>query len=98
MFEIAFLIGIYSYLIFALGVLGNLYRTNIIAVTITYLVLVLYYFVKTKKIPRSIKLSFNKTSVFLIFLIAIQTFINLVGVLGPEISFDSLWYHLTLPK
>jgi len=98
MFEIAFLIGIYSYLIFALGVLGNLYSTNVIAVTITYLVLVLYYFFKTKKIPKSIKLNFDKTSVFLMILIMIQALINSIGVLGPEISFDSLWYHLTLPK
>jgi hypothetical protein len=98
MFEIAFLIGIYSYLIFAIGVLGSLHRTNIIAVTIIYLVLVLYYFFKTKKISTSIKLNFDKTSVFLIFLIVIQTLINFIGVLGPEISFDSLWYHLTLPK
>jgi len=24
--------------------------------------------------------------------------VNLIGVFGPELSFDALWYHLTLPK
>ncbi len=24
--------------------------------------------------------------------------VNLIGVLGPELGFDALWYHLTLPK
>src|SRR3989344_8285715 len=24
--------------------------------------------------------------------------INLIGALGPEFSFDALWYHLTIPK
>lgn len=25
-------------------------------------------------------------------------FVNLIGALGPELSFDALWYHLTLPQ
>jgi hypothetical protein len=25
-------------------------------------------------------------------------FINLIGAFGPELGFDALWYHLTLPK
>ena len=33
--------------------------------------------------------------VVLFFIIAL---INLIGALGPELSFDALWYHLTLPK
>jgi hypothetical protein len=98
MFEIAFLVGIYSYLIFDLGILHALYKNNVIALTITYLIIVLYYYFKTKKIPKSINLSFDNTSVFLILLIATQALVNFIGVLGPEISFDSLWYHLTLPK
>ena len=98
MFEIAFIIGIYSYLIFALGILGILSGSNIIAVTLLSLVLSLYYFFKTKKIPESTEVGFDKTSVFLIFLVVIQVLVNFIGVLGPEISFDSLWYHLTLPK
>ena len=33
-----------------------------------------------------------------IILLILQALINLIGALGPELSFDSLWYHLTLPK
>lgn len=98
MFEIAFIIGIYSYLVFALGILGILYKNNIIAATIIYLGFVLFYLFKTKKILKPAKINFDKISVFLIFLVILQVLINLIGVLGPEISFDSLWYHLTLPK
>ena len=34
----------------------------------------------------------------MVLIIFVQALINLIGVFGPEISFDSLWYHLTLPK
>lgn len=37
-------------------------------------------------------------SIFLLSLITIQALINLVGALGPELAFDALWYHLTIPK
>jgi len=40
----------------------------------------------------------DKLSVFFFIIIVLQVLINLVGVLGPEISFDALWYHLTIPK
>lgn len=37
--------------------------------------------------------------IFLSFiLLFLQAGINLIGALGPELSFDALWYHLTLPK
>lgn len=34
----------------------------------------------------------------LILILGMQSMVNLIGVLGPETSFDALWYHLTLPK
>ena len=34
----------------------------------------------------------------LLLLLMLQSLVNLVGVLGPELAFDALWYHLTLPK
>ncbi len=40
----------------------------------------------------------NKFTYALILLLLLQSLINLIGVFGPEISFDALWYHLTLPK
>ncbi|MCL6096819.1 MAG: glycosyltransferase family 39 protein [Patescibacteria group bacterium] len=40
----------------------------------------------------------NGFTCVLLLLLFLQTFVNLIGVFGPEISFDALWYHLTLPK
>lgn len=40
----------------------------------------------------------NQLFSFGILIILVQALVNLIGVFGPEISFDSLWYHLTLPK
>lgn len=34
----------------------------------------------------------------LLGLLVIQAAVNLVGALGPELGFDALWYHLTIPK
>ncbi len=34
----------------------------------------------------------------LLFLIIAAIVVNLVGALGPELGFDALWYHLTIPK
>lgn len=34
----------------------------------------------------------------ILVLLVIMALINFVAVLGPEIGYDALWYHLTLPK
>jgi len=34
----------------------------------------------------------------MMILIVLQAFVNIIGVFGPELAFDALWYHLTLPK
>lgn len=100
MFEIAILIGTYSYIIFSLGLLGLLYKPLIILVTLIVLSIATAYFVKIKKIKlpflKNIKL--DNTSKFIVILIFLQLLVNLIGTLGPEISFDALWYHLTIPK
>jgi hypothetical protein len=100
MFEIAFFMGIYSYLIFFLGIFGFLFKFNIIVATIIYVFFSFLYILKIKKFkfifPKKIRL--NTLSILIVILIGIQVLVNLVGVLGPEISFDALWYHLTLPK
>lgn len=93
MFSLAILIGIYSYLVFSLGLLNQLYQSSVIFLTLTYfLIIVIYYRTKI-----SLNLKFNKIS-FVFCLILVQLFINLIGALGPELSFDALWYHLALPK
>ncbi len=39
-----------------------------------------------------------KLESLLLGLLLLQTLINLVGALGPELGFDALWYHLTSAK
>ncbi|MEK7551712.1 MAG: glycosyltransferase family 39 protein [Patescibacteria group bacterium] len=100
MFKLAIVIGIYSYLIFSLGIFNLLSKTNVILTTIIYLSLVSLYLIKTNffySININLK-NFSNLSKLILFLIVSQAAINLIGVFGPEISFDSLWYHLTLPK
>lgn len=94
MFSLAIIIGIYSYLIFSLGVLGLLYKSNVIVLTIFFLT-VIYFFNKNKR-PKLI-LDFNGVKLIL-WIILILAAVNLIGALGPELGFDALWYHLTLPK
>ena len=99
MFKLAISIGIYSYLIFSLGILNLLSKTNVILTTILYLLVCFIYFVKTKSLTNSINFKgFSNLSKLILLLISSQVVINTIGVFGPEISFDALWYHLTLPK
>ena len=99
MFYLAFAIGVYSYFIFFLGIFGLLYKNIIIGFSIIYLFLILLYFLKFRKFSFKFRFnSFNSFSKLLIILISIQAVINFIGVIGPEIGFDALWYHLTLPK
>jgi hypothetical protein len=102
MFALAILIGIYSYLMLLLGVMHLLYAPVIILSTAVFLILSYLYFrreisslknylfAKQEKRDNAYKLTLS-----LIFVIC---FINFVAALGPETAFDSLWYHLTLPK
>lgn len=95
MFNLAIVLGIYSYVIFVLGSLGHLYKNTILITTFAFLAIAVGYFLKIYKFN---KIKFDIGSKFLIGFIIIQSLINLIGALGPELSFDSLWYHLTIPK
>lgn len=94
MFTFAILLGIYSYILFSLGVFGLLYKSWIVLFTLIFLALIALNFkerlIKIKFIP----LTFSP----LFLLVLIQALVNFIGVLGPELGFDALWYHLTLPK
>ncbi len=92
MFETAFLIGVYSYSIFLLGVLHLLSPVVIIIYSVVFVLISLLLFGSKFKI--SLK-GFSKPLLVLLFL---QSIVNLIGVLGPELAFDSLWYHLAIPK
>jgi len=97
MFAIAVFIGLYSYIIFFLGILNLFYKQNIILVTLIYFLTIL--FICYKKVNFDFKLGkLDKLSKIILALLSFHFLVNLLGVLGPEISFDALWYHLTLPK
>lgn len=102
MFSLAILIGIYSYIILSVGFLGILYPGVIFTTTALFITAIL--FLKRKEI---MKIGINKIAkhstinnllALFVFLFLTQALINLIGVLGPEIAFDALWYHLTFPK
>ena len=88
MFSLAVTLGLYSYAIFFLGVTHLLTKTNILIVSLIFIPIFISQFKPLK---------FPKLNIFL-FLITLQLAVNLIGALGPEIGFDALWYHLTLPK
>lgn len=97
MFALAILVGIYSYIIFSLGILGILYKGSVILVTILFfLSSILYFKINPEDFPKlNLK---NKKIRSLLFIFVVMMIVNFIGVLGPELSFDALWYHLTIPK
>lgn len=103
MYQIAILIGVYSYLIFFLGIFGILTKTGVLIAATVCLFASFYVFKnlnfanEVEKLFKKIK-SLSKLSKIILFLLLLQISINFIGVLGPELSFDALWYHLTLPK
>ncbi|MCL4385593.1 MAG: glycosyltransferase family 39 protein, partial [Cyanobacteria bacterium] len=107
MFNLAILVGIYSYLILDLAFLDILYKKNIYLLTAVYLLLMVFVYKKSIKKFFSKKQNnlkfFNivtkdKLLILLSLLFLSQAAVNLIGALGPELSFDALWYHLTFPK
>lgn len=101
MFKIAFLIGAYSYLIFLLGMSGFLYKNFVVLLSYLYILFSLFIlrkeliFLKLKDI-RKIQLGYIE--IFSLILLVMMSAVALIGVFSPELSFDALWYHLTLPK
>jgi hypothetical protein len=102
MFPFGILIGIYSYGIFSLGIVGLLYKEVLIFYTLFFIIASLLYF--RNKINHHAVMPWEKfrdfdwlTKAILIYFI-LQGGVNLIGALGPELAFDALWYHLTLPK
>lgn len=101
---IAFLIGIYSYIIFALGLMGLLNKEYILSLTILYLVITIFLnrLILSTSLGKMMHvftyIRQSKLTFIICALIIVQSLVNLIGVLGPELGFDALWYHLTLPK
>ncbi len=100
MFEIALYIGIFSYFIMGMGIMGAISGVTVSVVTLSFSSLIGFFvfgqYVKSSyRIPR---FNLNLFEIACVLLIIIQVALNLLGALGPELSFDALWYHLTLPK
>jgi len=103
MFFLAVLLGIYGYGIFSLGLFGVLYLWVIGIWTFVILSIGIWYYIHhpefssgSQKILHSVQ---NDKKVGLTLLcLTLLAIVSLIGVLGPETSFDALWYHLTLPK
>lgn len=98
MFSFALIIGIYSYLIFFLGLAGLLYRDLIVWVTVAFWLVVVWLNTRSIRGMKRMRFPKNKLLSFLGLLLSLQAGVNLIGALGPELAFDALWYHLTLPK
>src|SRR5579872_1096003 len=107
MFTIGILIAVYAYAIFLMGLLGILYASVLWVFTVVFVGVSIFY---CKKYYRGVEGVLAKAkghlhsekkdtaSHLLVALLGIQIAINFVGVLGPELGFDALWYHLPLPK
>jgi hypothetical protein len=107
MFSLALFLGIYAYVLFFVGIAGLLYKNVVILLTLLAFAGILIHkrsqifkFVKNLQFGELKKSLFthNKKIWLLFVLLGIQVVINSIGVFGPELGFDALWYHLTLPK
>src|SRR5690349_12761275 len=102
MFIFALALGFYSYIIFFLGIIGFLTRGNVSIINFLFTFLVLVYILRGFALPSFSKnrysLGKDKFLLCLLILLVVMFVVNLVGALAPELAFDALWYHLTLPK
>lgn len=99
MLTIGVIIGIYSYVIFLLGIVGWIYFVPVILVTVLAIFIVAFYVSKKRSYFLAVAkkhFSLQEKILSAVFLCAFT--INLVGTLGPELAFDALWYHLPIPK
>lgn len=96
LFIFAVLVSSYAYSLFIAGILKILNAEAIYISTIIFSFLLFAAILRHLKIKKMIFL-FNKFF-YLLFLFLIIALINFIGVLGPELGFDALWYHLTIPK
>lgn len=97
MFALAILFGIYSYVIFALGIVGLLDKALVLIATTVFIIGSIIYFRKFKEDLPRFKIKGREFNTLLI-LFGFLAGVNLIGALAPELSFDALWYHLTIPK
>ena len=99
MLSLAFIIGFYSYVLFFLGISGIFYGPLVLFVSFVFFSVLITSFRK-QIFSFFTSIHFPKTVIGKLFLtlFSLQALVNLIGALGPELSFDALWYHLTLAK
>lgn len=99
MFQFAILIGIFSYSILAVGLVGLLTKPVVFLITSIFACIALFL-IKNRYNPKFVNelKSFTKDNRIYLFILLLLFFVNLIAALGPETSFDALWYHLTIPK
>jgi|SRR3989344_8005767 len=101
---LAVIFGVFSYIIFFAGLLGLLSTDFLITVTVLFFATcaLKLYMQKVVLLKSTTKLTAEmkkgKILLFASITVVLLICINFVGTLGPEWSFDALWYHLTLPK
>lgn len=95
MYRLAILIGFYSYSVFFLSLFSGLTTANLTILSVFFIVLLFFLLKPVFKIVNPIN---EKFSLIIFGLIFTNVIINLIGAFGPELAFDALWYHLTLPK
>lgn len=107
MFALGILIGIFSYIIFALGMMGLLTSEIVKFTTVLYWICAggVWIFLYRRGIIRndSVRSMFcgfrkDKRHWMLGVLLLALSIVYAFGALIPERAFDALWYHLTLPK
>lgn len=100
MYSLGILIALLGNGIAVLGFVGLLTKPLIFVVSALFFLSVIVMLAKRQvsigeRVKFFIKTSTNKA---ISLLLLAQITINVIGTVGPEIQFDALWYHLTLPK
>ncbi|MDP3940701.1 MAG: glycosyltransferase family 39 protein [bacterium] len=96
------IVGLYAYALFFFGIIGILTRQAAIGLSLVSIIALVpiaisslgkgYSFISALFSPKYFR------ALLYLVLIVLMASVNLAGALGPEVAFDSLWYHLVLPK
>ncbi|MEK7458252.1 MAG: glycosyltransferase family 39 protein, partial [Patescibacteria group bacterium] len=97
MFALAAIVGTISYVVFGLGLMARL-QSQVLTVVVVGSIVTLGLWVRMQLKIHHHMPKLSRIEKCLLMLISTQLLINLIGALGPELGFDALWYHLTLPK
>lgn len=100
MLVLAVWLGILAYGVFLLGISHILTPLSVAIICFVAILILGLILGKTKFEKENLRELIGKDRVFLLLLLLVllQILVNLIGALGPELAFDSLWYHLMLPK